>query len=66
MNEATNPKLFKVVVIEQITDRVWYEVPGVTSVEEAIAAYKAGQASETYRKHRETDLIEIEDVYEEE
>ena len=58
--------VYKVVVIEQVTERVWYEVADVESEEKAIAAYQAGEATETYRKHISTILSEVEDVYEEE
>jgi hypothetical protein len=54
---------YKIVVIEQVTQRVWYEVTGVESEAEALAAYRAGQATETYRKHLATDSSEVEDVY---
>ena len=58
--------VFKVVVIEQVTERVWYEVTGVRSTEEAIAACQEGEGIETFRKHLSTDLSEVEDVYQEE
>jgi hypothetical protein len=54
---------YKIVVIEQATQRVWYEVTGVESEEEALAAYRAGEGTETYRKHLSTDHSEVEDVY---
>ena len=57
--------VYKVVVIEQVTERVWYEVTGVASEEEALAAYREGDALETYRKHLSTILSEVEDVYKE-
>ncbi len=59
-------KAFKVVVIEQVTERVWYEITGVASVGEALAAYRAGEGTETYRKHLSTDHSEVEEVYQEE
>ena len=58
--------IFKVVVIEQVTERVWYEVTGVESEKEAIVAYQSGEGIETYRKHLSTDYFKVEDVYKEE
>lgn len=57
--------VFKVVVIERVTERVWYEVTGVESEQEAIAAYQSGEGTETYRKHVSTDYYKVEDVYQE-
>jgi hypothetical protein len=57
--------VFKVVVIEQVTERVWYEVTGVASKEEALAAYQAGEGTETYRKHLATNRTQVEEVYQE-
>lgn len=57
--------VFKVVVIERVTERVWYEVTGVESGQEAIAAYQSGEGTETYRKHVSTDYSRVEDVYQE-
>jgi len=54
---------YKIVVIEQVTERVWYEVTGVESEEQALAAYRAGAGTETYRKHLSTDYSQVEDVY---
>jgi hypothetical protein len=61
MNNST----FKVVVIEQVTQRVWYEVTGVATKEEALAAYQAGEGTETYRKHLATNRTQVEEVYQE-
>ena len=58
--------VYKVVVIEQVTERVWYEVTDVESEEEAMAAYWQGEATETYHKHLSTGQAEVEDVYQEE
>ncbi len=58
--------VFKVVVIEQVTERVWYEITGVVSVGEALAAYRAGEGTENHRKHLSTDHSEVEEVYQEE
>ncbi len=58
--------VYKVVVIEQVTERVWYEVTDVESEEEAIAAYHSGEGIETYRRHLSTDYFKVEDVYQEE
>jgi hypothetical protein len=66
MNIPPKQPVFTVVVIEQVTQRVWYEVTGVTSVEAALAAYRHGHASETYRKIISIDASEIETVYQEE
>jgi hypothetical protein len=66
MNTPPKPAVFSVVVIEQVTQRVWYEVTGVTSVEAAVAAYRQGHGSETYRKMISIDVSEIETVYQEE
>ena len=57
--------VFKVIVIEQVTERVWYEVTGVESEKEAIAAYQSGEGIETYRKHLSTHYFKVEDVYQE-
>jgi len=58
-------KVFKVVVIAQITQRVWYEVSGVASAAEAIAAYQAGEGTIIDTQHLSTDHTEVEDVYQE-
>lgn len=58
-------KVFKVVVIAQITERVWYEVTGVESATEAITAYQKGEGTITDTKHLSTDYSEVEDVYQE-
>lgn len=52
-------------MIERVTERVWYEVTGVESKQEAITAYQSGEGVETYRKHVSTDYSRIEDVYQE-
>lgn len=57
--------VFKVVVIERVTERVWYEVTGVESEQAAITAYQSGEGTETYRKHVSTDYARVEDVYQE-
>ncbi len=54
--------VYNIVVIEQVTQRVGYEVAGVESREEAIAAYQAGKATETCRMHLSTDRSEVEGV----
>ena len=59
-------KVFKVVVVEQLTERVWYEVTGVETAEEALNVQQEGNGLEVYRKHLSTDHSEVEDVYEEE
>jgi hypothetical protein len=57
--------VFKVVVIEQVIERVWYEVTGVASKQEAIAAYQSGEGTESYRKHLSTEYTRVEEVYQE-
>ena len=57
--------IFKLIVVESVTERVWYEAPGATSAEEAVALYQAGEAVETGRKHISTDHVEIDEVYQE-
>jgi CheY-like chemotaxis protein len=54
--------VYNIVVIEQVTQRVGYEVTGVESQEEAVAAYQAGQATETDRTHLFTDRSAVEGV----
>lgn len=66
MNTPTKQPVFTVVVIEQVTQRVWYEVTEATSVEAALAAYQRGHGSETYRKIISIDVSEIETIYQEE
>lgn len=66
MNIPPKQPVFTVVVIEQVTQRVWYEVTGVTSVEAALAAYQRGHGSETLRKMISIDVSEIETIYQEE
>ena len=58
-------RVFKVVVVAQITQRVWYEVSGVETAEEAITAYQAGEGTIVDTKHLSTDHTEVEDVYQE-
>ncbi len=57
--------LFKIIIVRQITERVWIEIPEVDSIEAAIAAYKDGAGCEVYHKHLSTDSAQIEDVYQE-
>lgn len=57
--------VFKVVVIAQITERMWYEVTGVESAAEAITAYEEGEGTIVDTKHLSTDYSEVEDVYQE-
>jgi hypothetical protein len=56
---------YKIVVLRQVTERAWFEISGVNSVEEALAAYKNGEGLETGCKHLSTDFYLIEEVFEE-
>jgi hypothetical protein len=66
MNTPTKPAVFTVVVIEQLTQRVWDEVTAVTAAEAAPAAYQHGHGSETDHKMISIDVSEIEAIYQEE
>ncbi len=55
--------VFKIIVVRQVTERVWVEIPDVDTAEAAIAAYKEGEGSEVYHKHLSTESAHIEEVY---
>ena len=57
--------VFKIIIVRQVTERVWLEIPDVESSEAAIAAYQAGEGCEVYHKHLTTDSAQIEEVYQE-
>jgi hypothetical protein len=66
MNTPTSSAVFTVVVIEPVTQRVWYEVTAVTAAEAALAAYQHGHGSETDHKMISIDVSEIEPIDQEE
>jgi hypothetical protein len=57
--------VFRIIVVRQITERVWVEIRDVETAEAAITAYKEGEGREVHHKLLSTETAEIEEVYQE-